>query len=107
MKRLNCWLLGTLLAIAFVSGASAQTQSFFRDQAITMKVATKLQFNKQLWRTGIQVETKDGVVTLSGNVESKELIAEAARLTAAVDGVKSVRNQLRVGPQQTAVDNAM
>jgi osmotically-inducible protein OsmY len=76
------------------------------DQLITTKVGTKLQFNKQLWRTGIQVETKDGVVTLSGNVASKQHIAEAGRLAASVGGVKSVRNQLRVGPPEFPVGNA-
>lgn len=105
MMRVSGLLAAVVLGIAVATGAEGQSASFFRDHALTMKVASKLQFNKQLWRTGIQVEAKDGVVTLSGNVASKELIAEAVRLAASVEGVKSVRNQLRVGPQ-TATDGS-
>ena len=36
-------------------------------------------------------------MTLTGNVPSREDIAEAERIAAAVDGVTSVRNELRVG----------
>ncbi len=70
---------------------------FWRDQGITTKVAGKLQFNRKLWRTGIQIEVKDGVVTLRGNVPSQELIDEAVRITREVYGVRGVRNELRVG----------
>jgi osmotically-inducible protein OsmY len=37
------------------------------------------------------------VVTLTGIVPSREDVAEAERIAAAVDGVTSVRNELRVG----------
>jgi serine/threonine-protein kinase len=70
---------------------------FWRDQGITTKVAGKLQFNRRLWRTGIQVETKEGVVTLRGNVPSQELIDEAVKITREVYGVRAVRNELKIG----------
>jgi serine/threonine protein kinase len=70
---------------------------FWRDQGITTKVASKLQFNRRLWRTGIQIETKEGVVTLRGNVPSQELIDEAIKLTREVYGVRAVRNELKIG----------
>jgi hyperosmotically inducible protein len=70
---------------------------FWRDQGITTKVAGKLHFNRRLWRTGIQVETKEGVVTLRGNVPSQDLIDEAVRITREVYGVRAVRNELRIG----------
>jgi serine/threonine-protein kinase len=70
---------------------------FWRDQGITTKVAAKLQFNRKLWRTGIQVETKEGVVTLRGNVPTQALIDEAVRVTREVYGVRAVRNELKIG----------
>jgi hypothetical protein len=70
---------------------------FWRDQGITTKVTAKLQFNRKLWRTGIQVETREGVVTLRGNVPSQELIDEAVRITRDVYGVRAVRNELKIG----------
>jgi serine/threonine protein kinase len=72
---------------------------FWRDQVLTTKVQAKLQFNRRLWDAsgGIQVTARSGVVTLTGTVPSREDIAEAERIAAAVDGVTSVRNELRVG----------
>jgi hypothetical protein len=70
---------------------------FWRDQGITTKVASKLQFNRRLWRAGIQVETKEGVVTLRGNVPSQELINEAVNIAKDVYGVRAVRSELRIG----------
>jgi hypothetical protein len=70
---------------------------FWRDQGITTKVASKLQFNRRLWRTGIQVETREGVVTLRGNVPSQGLIDEAVKITREVYGVRAVRNELKIG----------
>ncbi len=72
---------------------------FWRDQVLTTKVQAKLQFNRRLWDAsgGIQVAARSGVVTLTGIVPSREDIAEAERIAAAVDGVTSVRNELRIG----------
>jgi serine/threonine-protein kinase len=70
---------------------------YWRDQGITTKVAGKLQFNRKLWRTGIQIETKEGVVTLRGNVPSQDIIDEAVRITREVYGVRAVRNELKIG----------
>ena len=72
---------------------------FWRDQVLTAKVQAKLQFNRRLWDAsgGIQVAVRSGVATLTGVVPSREDIAEAEKIAAAVDGVTSVRNELRVG----------
>ena len=72
--------------------------SVWRDQGITMKVASKIQFNRRLWSSGIQVETVAGVVTLRGTVGSQELSAEAERLAAGVYGVHAVKNEIKVSP---------
>jgi len=63
-----------------------------------MKVASKIQFNRRLWSSGIQVETVAGVVTLRGTVGSQELSAEAERLAAGVYGVHAVKNEIKVSP---------
>jgi tRNA A-37 threonylcarbamoyl transferase component Bud32 len=72
---------------------------FWRDQVLTTKVQAKLQFNRNLWDAsgGIRVAARSGVVTLTGFVPAREDIAEAERIAAAVDGVTSVRNELRIG----------
>jgi osmotically-inducible protein OsmY len=55
-----------------------------------------------MWRSsgGIVVAARNGVVTLTGTVSAPEDVAEAERLAAAVEGVKAVRNELKVGPIQ-------
>jgi serine/threonine protein kinase len=74
---------------------------FFRDRGLELKVQGKLQFSR-MWRSsgGIVVAARNGVVTLTGTVAAAEDIAEAERIAAAVDGVKAVRNELKVGPMQ-------
>ena len=72
--------------------------SFFRDEALTMKVATKLQFTKALLREKVNVKVSGGVAMLWGGLSSAEAVATAARLAGEVEGVRCVNNQLRVGP---------
>jgi serine/threonine protein kinase len=75
---------------------------FWSDQGITLRVQSKLQFNRSMWHSnsGIMVLVHNGVVTLRGTVPEQEDIAEAGRIAAAVAGVKAVRNELKVGPVQ-------
>ena len=47
--------------------------------------------------TRLSIPFKEPYVTSGGVVPSREDIAEAERIAAAVDGVTSVRNELRVG----------
>lgn len=64
------------------------------DGWITMKVKTVLAFHKNVSAMGTEVNTKDGVVTLTGNADTlaqKQLTGEYAK---DVDGVTEVRNDL-------------
>lgn len=70
---------------------------FWRDQAIAFQVATRLSFNDSLRRNPVKVESSGGVVTLRGEMPSSKHVAEAIAVARAVDGVRSVRSELRVG----------
>jgi hypothetical protein len=70
---------------------------FWRDQAIAFQVATQLSFNDQLRRSPVKVESTGGVVTLRGDMPSPKHVTEAIAVARAVDGVRSVRSELRVG----------
>jgi len=74
--------------------------SLLRDQALAVKVSTKLQFNKALLREKFDVQVNGGVATLSGNMTTREHIALAVKLASAVQGVRCVNNQLKLGPTQ-------
>ncbi|MCW7538042.1 BON domain-containing protein [Aquabacterium sp. A7-Y] len=100
----------TLAAFAFLVACSgvlpAQAAcrpgeaSFFRDEALTMKVTTKLQFTKALMREKIRVKVTGGVAMLSGGVSSAEQIATAVRIARQVEGVRCVDNFMKVGPPE-------
>jgi serine/threonine protein kinase/osmotically-inducible protein OsmY len=84
-------------ASAAPAPAPAREPSFFRDEATTMKVSTKLQFNRALLREQIEVRTVGGVVTLSGTVSSETKRELAAKVASEVSGVIRVNNTLKVG----------
>jgi len=65
--------------------------------ALTGKVKTALASDVGLRTvTGIDVDSNEGVVTLKGKVDSADAKKKAEAVAKKVDGVKSVKNQLRV-----------
>ena len=58
----------------------------------------KAQLLKEVKLKGLDVgvETQQGTVVLSGAVATPEQAAQAERIAAGVEGVKSVRNELQV-----------
>lgn len=66
------------------------------DMGITAKVNAALVADDQLKATQINVDTRDGQVTLSGQAPDTASRERATTLAAAVDGVKQVNNQLMV-----------
>ncbi len=64
------------------------------DTAITAKVKTALLREKGIRSSAIKVETFEGVVQLSGFVNSKWQINRAGEVANGVEGVRRVRNDL-------------
>jgi hyperosmotically inducible protein len=64
----------------------------------------KLFGDKPIEPMSISVETKDGVVYLSGAVENKKIIGNAVKIAKSVKGVKSVNSKLTVEVKQTSED---
>ena len=71
--------------------------AFWKDQGLTAKLASKLQFHKPLLREKIEVKVTGGAAILSGHMSTQALIDEAVRTAVAVDGIKCVQNYLAVG----------
>jgi hyperosmotically inducible protein len=67
---------------------------FIDDAWITTKVKAMLVKESGLAGLKVDVDTKDGVVTLSGQAASAQQIDEAVRIAGGIKGVKSVRNEL-------------
>ena len=66
------------------------------DAAITTKVNAELAADKDLSAIKIDVDTKDGVVTLTGPAPSAGARERATEIAKNVKGVTSVNNQLTV-----------
>jgi len=66
------------------------------DATITAQVKAALVEDDDLAALDINVDTRDGVVTLNGEVDEQADIARATELANDVDGVRSIQNNLTV-----------
>jgi hyperosmotically inducible protein len=89
-----------MLITTFVACASSPKQEstgeFVDDSVITTKVKALLANDDFLKSFKISVETRKGIVQLSGFVNSQDAVNKADQITRGVGGVKSVRNNLIV-----------
>lgn len=67
-----------------------------RDSVVTARVRAALLAAKGIPSRQIAVETYEGRVYLKGFVRAPEIASRAGRVTAAVDGVRTVHNDLAV-----------
>jgi hypothetical protein len=76
------------------------------DAWVHAKVVAKLISDSQTPERKINVDVVEGVVTLRGQADTAEGKAEAERLAKETDGVKSVKNELKVAPAKASNSNA-
>jgi hyperosmotically inducible protein len=88
-----------LAAAAALLLAVACSQS---DAGITVKVKTKLAADSTVKASQINVDTKDKIVTLSGNVDNEAAKSQAVALARGTEGVADVVDNLTVTAQQAA-----
>jgi hyperosmotically inducible protein len=94
-----CTLLTALaspIANAGPKAAAHKTGEYVEDSALTTKVKGALMHAKHLKSMHIDVESTEGVVTLSGTVPSEAQIDQAVSVTKHVKGVNDVHNSLTV-----------
>ena len=103
MKKTNI-LIGCLVALMLIATFAAcasspkqeSTGEYVDDSVITTKVKSLLAADDFLKSFEIGVETRKGIVQLSGFVDSQNTINKAGQIATSVKGVKSVRNSLIV-----------
>jgi osmotically-inducible protein OsmY len=88
-------LVSLLLILALSAGAWAAEKHFSDDQIYDL-VRRKLADDIVVKGGALEVEVKDGVVTLKGKVEYDQQKVKAEKITRKVSGVKQVDNQLVV-----------
>ena len=87
---------GTAELAASASAAAGTVGEVLGDAAITASVKTDLAKDSNLSALAINVDTKDGVVTLNGPAPNAAAKARAESIAQGVKGVKSVVNHLEV-----------
>ena len=73
----------------------SSVKGYAGDTAITSEVKAKLLADDIVPSRKVKVETTDGVVQLSGTVDSQAQSDRAESIAKAIDGVKSVKNDLK------------
>lgn len=86
----------SLTSCSVVRGESSVSE-YSNDAATTATIKAKLVQSDEVSATRVHVETKNGVVLLSGFVRTSHQKAAAGRIASSVKEVKQVRNQLVVG----------
>ncbi len=70
--------------------------SDLKDAGITTAVKAKFAVDDLVKASNIDVDTENGIVTLSGTVATRKELTQALTLAKTVDGVKDVRNRLKI-----------
>jgi osmotically-inducible protein OsmY len=98
LKRISVVILGVL--VLAVAGCAAQRQSmgeYFDDAGITTRVKKAIYDDPSLKSTDISVATERGVVHLTGTAKNRGGVVRAGVVARKVEGVKAVKNDLKVG----------
>jgi len=98
-KRFATFFIAVFIAGALGCAATETRQStseYVDDSWITTKVKSEIFAEPSLKVAQVNVETYQGVVQLSGFVDSNAAMAKAVEVAGAVKGVKSVKNDMRL-----------
>jgi hyperosmotically inducible protein len=79
-----------------VQGEPGEDDETLSDAAITVKIKTKLTADPDINPFNVDVDTLDGVVTLSGIVGKAENVERVEEIARETEGVVEVRNELQV-----------
>ncbi|WP_409311479.1 molecular chaperone OsmY [Pectobacterium sp. B1J-3] len=77
-------------------GASQSVGAYAGDAMTTSSIKAKLLADDIVPSRKVKVETQDGVVLLSGEVDNQAQSARAESIAKSIDGVKSVKNSLTI-----------
>ncbi len=89
-----CFLVAGLMACS--AADKKKTGDYWDDSVITTKVKAKIADDSSSKAFKTSVETRDGVVTLTGEVNSQDAVKRIGEIAKSVHGVKAVNNKLVV-----------
>lgn len=89
-------LLGSGLQACSVFRGNSTPGQFVDDVAITSQIKTELLDSKKVDGLDVEVDTKNGHVTLTGWASSSSERSKAGEIAASVKGVKAVDNRIKI-----------
>jgi hyperosmotically inducible protein len=89
-------ICGALVVLLLLAGVCLAAEKTLTDDAVYNQVRIKLADDPVVKGGGIDVEVKQGVVTLSGTVELEVQKEKAAKVAKKVKGVKEVVNHIEL-----------
>lgn len=98
----TCFVMGVLLApaVGYTDDTDmdrSHPKAYVKDSAITTKIKAKLAKEEMASMMHIKVDTdNNGVVWLSGTAKSQADVDKAVSIARDTDGVKSVKNQVKI-----------
>ena len=95
MRKLSYFLVGLLL----LAGCGMQPEEIVDDAAVLARVKTRLAAEANINALKINVDVRQNIVTLTGEVPSQAEKEQAGRLAQETQGVRSVNNNLHVNPE--------
>jgi len=96
MKKRSVFFLVLVIIATLVACASASDAEKVGDMALAENVKSALEADDSLRSFNIGIETRDGVVILSGWVSSQDALVKAGQIVRSVKGTGSVENNLIV-----------
>lgn len=96
MERGDMGIEGDAQTRDTITAPGSGQQAEVDDSALTEQVEHALKSDVMLEKLDIDVEVDDGTVTLSGNAKDIRWQARAVRVAQSVQGVKSVKNELKI-----------
>jgi osmotically-inducible protein OsmY len=103
LKYISAFILAVMLATLLGCASTSKkegTGEYLDDTIVTSKVKAAVLNEPSLKSAEINVETFKGVVQLSGFVSTEANIQKAVEVAHSVNGVTSVKNDMRVKGQQ-------
>jgi hyperosmotically inducible protein len=104
--RRTLGVLSVLMVVLATAGATTSTaQQPVKDKWITMKIHSLFVPEAALDGSNVDVDTVNGVVTLSGTVATEAGRARALAIAKSTDGAKNVVDKLRIGAAERELDD--
>lgn len=95
-------IVASFLFVFLLAGVCLAADKALSDDAIVDQVRIKLAADADVKGGALQVDCKNGVVTLAGQVETQHVKDKASKLAKKVKGVKQVVNNLTLGDKPVA-----